>query len=567
MKNTLIYLIFIIGVICIAPIKKIDNCKKIISLLLISLMASFLLNEVIFREILTAKQSIKITALGEKNKDAQGNEIWIKGVIVDKKWYNAVDIFKNTNWIKKDDHILIWRDYDISDEISDTITGEIPYGEKINIVFDSNIWRGKLKFNIENKYEKIIDTYKNVEDSEDIAKDVPFFETERYKFVEKNKIYIQFVIFLLTALMVFFLEFKFGKKYKDNKYNIEKRVMWIDVLRSVCAFTIVLLHCTNNTYNNFTDDTFKWYNYLYMNCFTTFAVPIFFMLSGILIIKENINIRKNLKKVLYFFIQLFVWSIIYIIFRKYFYNENISIIESILKTPFTPQAWHLWFMYDILSIYFLLPIISFCYYRLDKKLKTYLFFLLFVIPAIIITMTTALQKNISMPLFAIGFPSLGVFLLGKILYDSKIKDNKILYITLLIIGYILMVVGNYYISIKQGRPVNAFIGSYGTIPVIIYSIGIFGIFMSFRDNFNNINKTFKNAILFISKNSIGIYFSHILVKDIIGNINIGNILISSNNGSNFNMFLGALLYFTFSLLLSNIFLKSVFWGKLLVNSN
>lgn len=172
-----------------------------------------------------------------------------------------------------------------------------------------------------------------------------------------------------------------------------------------------------------------------------------------------------------------------------------------------------------------------------------------------------------MPLFAIGFPSLGVFLLGKILYDSKIKDNKILYITLLIIGYILTVVGNYYISIKQGRPVNAFIGSYGTIPVIIYSIGIFGIFMSFRDNFNNINKTFKNAILFISKNSIGIYFSHILVKDIIGNINIGNILISSNNGSNFNMFLGALLYFTFSLLLSNIFSKSVFWGKLLVNSN
>lgn len=565
MKTILFVVLF--GVISLIPNKTFSKFKSIFAIIFISIIISYFLIESIF----VPKQDVVVETFGEKNELSEGNEIWLKGVLIDGKYIEADEVFKG-NWMTKDNSILIWRDYDVEKKLDSSVKGKVKKGDKIELVFDSNKWRGKAKIIINNEKTMLIDTFSNSEDGKDVYLKIPFLNesVEDGKTLSLNN---KFVLFFINFIPIFIVLTFLEKIYEKNKFKnicysknkLSNRIVWIDLLRVVCIFTIVLLHSSCDLYYHFSDNINDWYSSLYINCFTAFAVPCFFMISGMLMINQNINLKKILHKSFLFFLSLLLWSIIYILFRKYMYGENIDIVKSMLQIPFSSQGPHLWFMYDLLSIYLLLPLINFVYYKNDKMMNRYLLFLIFAIPSLISTIENILSISMDLPLFSLMFPSLGVFLLGKIFYESKLKNKKVLFFLFILVGYSFMVVGNYIVSIKRGEPINAFIGNYGTIPVLMYSSGIFGLFLSFSDSIEKLSSKIKKIIYCISKNSMGIYFSHIIVKDMIGNITLGNIYISSNSGSNLNMILGAILYFMISLLFTNIVSKSQLFGKILCN--
>lgn len=97
---------------------------------------------------------IIIESLGNSNKKASGNEIWIVGAFIDNIWYAAECIFDKT-WIHKN-RMIGWNEY--TTNLPQNVWGCLPKYENCTLVFEKNKWRGKCKIEF-NGIEKIVDTF------------------------------------------------------------------------------------------------------------------------------------------------------------------------------------------------------------------------------------------------------------------------------------------------------------------------------------------------------------------------------------------------------------------------
>lgn len=569
MVKILLIFILLTFFILLVPYKKINILKNIMCSLTLALAVSIGMVNVITGFIDSKSieyDNITITATGEKNEKSEGTEVWVKGVVVDGKWYEADEIFEN-KWIGRDNCLLGWREYDQPNNFTNTLNGKVPQGKKRELIFEGNKWRGKAIVKIENKTEEV-DLFADGENSKDISKELIASQINKNNVVndkEKNNIFAGiFITLFIISLALYYIDSK--KKDKEiTKVHNSEREIWADLLRIVSAFMVVYLHTTCDIYNNFTEDIQLWYKYLYINCFTTFAVPCFFMISGAFLIKREVNLKRLLKKqIVNLFIPLFAWSLIYILYSKYGLNSDISVKKSILLIPFRSQYSHLWFMYQLIGFYFISPIISYLYYNMSKKVKLYSIVIIGIIPALISTINVMFGWSIDMPWFVIGFPEMLLFILGKYIYDNKIKifGKGKLCAAGIFIGYSLTVIGSYYISIKSGAPQKDFF-QYSRIPVIIFSVSVFMFFIALEPWFQNRKKVTKDIIKVIAPLTMGIYYSHVLVKEFLGN---KIWVFTDNSGRNITMLLGAIFYFVVSFMICFIISDIPYINKIVNNT-
>ena len=145
--------------------------------------------------------------------------------------------------------------------------------------------------------------------------------------------------------------------------TIEKnteRNLNIEILRVICSVFIVTMHIIDFyilDYNR-VGNTF----WLYINIiesFIRFAVPIFFMISGALLIKKfnekPINFYK--KRLLKIIVPYILISVIYSIGNQILKSggiELVIIIKDILKFE---AHYHLWFFEPLIGIYIIVPLI------------------------------------------------------------------------------------------------------------------------------------------------------------------------------------------------------------------
>lgn len=133
-----------------------------------------------------------------------------------------------------------------------------------------------------------------------------------------------------------------------------KRIIQFDVIRIIACFLIVLMHSplpTERANGPFLTG---------LSFFTAPAIGLFFMISGTLLlpIKKSFIpfIYNRIKKI---GIPLVFWTIIYLTLKIYFSQSGISVLQSIISIPFSAQGnGTLWFLYTILGLYFIAPILS-----------------------------------------------------------------------------------------------------------------------------------------------------------------------------------------------------------------
>ena len=346
---------------------------------------------------------------------------------------------------------------------------------------------------------------------------------------------------LIVVLIFLFLSFQ------KNKENIVKpiveRLYWIDILRVILPFIIVVLHCTCNTYLDWFDlNDQRWYMSLYLNCFTSAAVPMFFMLSGATLLKRNICVDEGLKKrIVKVVIPLFFWSVLYILLNKFYFHNSESLIRSMFGMLFNSQYAHLWFMYTLLGLYFLLPIISHIYHSIDKKTMYYLLIIIVAIPSIIVYSSNMLGIYIAIPSFAIFFPELGLFILGAYLTDGKKSwcENAKLWSAICVVSFMWLVVSVYWTCVQNDAAVKSIFSSYGNMPTLLFAISFFMLIYSLETKWRKLSKKTVYALQKLSSVSMGVYFSHMLVLALVGNVGC----FTNNFGTLFNMLAGAILYY------------------------
>ncbi|MDD4187287.1 MAG: acyltransferase family protein [Bacilli bacterium] len=322
------------------------------------------------------------------------------------------------------------------------------------------------------------------------------------------------------------------------------RLLYIDILKSIAILFVIIIHTTSN-YMMQVYGTGSFKIFLALNTVISIAVPLFFMLSGASLIRNNSDIdKKNTKRIVKRVYQLFFWTFIYLTFEKYYFGSEINIFNNLIKSIFKYQVSHLWFMYPLLALYILTPIVSKLYYSLNEKKINYLLIFTFIIP-LFIKCFIQYFDFVSIPIFSVGFSEFGYFILGKYIYDKKDyllqRTQKKFWTILTIISISFVIIyakiDHYYFGFSD-KPYF----DYSRFPVALYCISFYTLFMLLEDKFNKISKKILKVVTNLGSNTGGIYYIHMLYIYILSNLYVLGIGFTANNGNIIFMLLGALLY-------------------------
>ena len=232
------------------------------------------------------------------------------------------------------------------------------------------------------------------------------------------------------------------------------------------------------------------------------SVPLFFMISGALLLRKDYTIQFFFKnRFVRILIPFIFWSIIYSLVNRHVLNDEGFVIGKFIKDIFYGSSIHLWFVYTLFGLYLLVPLIATRFSTFSNVYWRYFFGL------------WALTLFISFSNFSIYLPKieltyfsgyLGYFLLG---YYLTLKKNTLKFSILLFVGGVIITfIGTQILSYRSGAFEHGFY-NYLTINVAISAIGLFGILSDIKIH----NSTIKKIIIQESKNSYGIYLIHMLI--------------------------------------------------------
>jgi len=302
--------------------------------------------------------------------------------------------------------------------------------------------------------------------------------------------------------------------------DLENRLDWADNLRALAIILVILIHVTAPIiYKYGAIPESVWWIGNMANSISRFSVPIFLMLTGSFLLNRdydlNYYIYKRFSKVILPFI---FWSLIYIcynLFVELYKGANFSstdIIDYLLIKFKTRASFHLWYIYVLVGIYLIIPVIrKWIKLSTDKEIVFYL--VIWVL--IIICDLPFLDK--SLPKFDLRYFSgyLGYVILGYFLSHRLKHQKKRIPLFLIIFGIIFTALGTYLLS-KYNKIFSPDLYDYLSINVVITSIGVF---MFFKNNTYN-NLLLKRVLRVISKYSYGIYLIHVIVLGFLSFLNI-----------------------------------------------
>ena len=149
-----------------------------------------------------------------------------------------------------------------------------------------------------------------------------------------------------------------------NLQTTEKsRLIYPDVLRIIAAFGVIMIHTIGIYYYDAPVRSLNWQIMNIYNKSVLWCVPVFVMISGIFFL--NINIQRGItvkavyiKQLPKIGIRLLLWSVIYCIILRGAVSLSSMLHMALLS--------HLWFLYIMLVLYIITPILRLILQRLNR---------------------------------------------------------------------------------------------------------------------------------------------------------------------------------------------------------
>lgn len=301
---------------------------------------------------------------------------------------------------------------------------------------------------------------------------------------------------------------------------MEKRadVLWVDFIRVVATFCVVSLHSAYPPlYRYNAIPASSWWTSNIYDSIVRMGVPLFFMLSGFLLLDKTETMveffKKRMKKVV---VPLIAWSLIYILWKVYYNRSETISYYSFYSILLTPAYYHLWFLYVIIGIYLYLPILRVFIRNADIKHLSYFtalwIFAVCLIPIAENVSSSTSKIDLKMISGFSGYLVLG-YLIGKM---DITKKWIILSILAFLIAAGMTAFGTFYLTRKSGAFVET-LYNYKSPNVLLLSVSGFILLRAMAENVLFLNR--KKSISIIKKlssASLGIYLIHTMFLGLIG---------------------------------------------------
>lgn len=305
-------------------------------------------------------------------------------------------------------------------------------------------------------------------------------------------------------------------------------IFWADRLRNLATVMVIAIHVAAPVAHVPQDiHSSWWWHGNFWNSISRPGVPLFVMLSGFLLLGKDyplvVFLKRRFSRVV---IPALFWMIIYSFYGYLAQNSPATVWEALRNIIIQPVHYHLWFIYLIIGLYLIYPILR-PWIREARERDFMYFFIMCMIGTWmykIMAVFFNLPIGIYFELFAnnCGYFVLGYYLGSK--HDSSAagapgnilpwrfseKQLALIGLALVVVGTLSTMLASFWINSgwAPGTEFNVFFYDYLTPNVGFSAIGWF---LLVRFGFSNrplmeFEKSFSAA-------SFGIYLAHVLVMD------------------------------------------------------
>ena len=242
-----------------------------------------------------------------------------------------------------------------------------------------------------------------------------------------------------------------------------------------------------------------------INAFSRIGVPLLILISGRSLLGKSESFNRFFQKSSAdLFVPLIFWSIAYLLYKgtaAYITQEEIHINHLLISLIQGRPFYHLWYLYMILGLYLITPIINLVLPHLEKA-SLILIGLFFIVFGSILNYYDVLYGN--KPFFILWF----IYYLGYFILGYALRDTQIYPVHLLVLGYLTsslcIALGTYYTA-RPEAPLYFY--QYLSPYVVFASLCIYKVFCQITINENPLSR--------IAPLSLGIFLVHAGVLDIL----------------------------------------------------
>jgi surface polysaccharide O-acyltransferase-like enzyme len=302
-------------------------------------------------------------------------------------------------------------------------------------------------------------------------------------------------------------------QYKQAKVNYP-----VDLIRTIAIIMVILVHASFFPYkipgeitptvitNWFTADVFGAIGYL--------GVPIFVMLSGALLLDPakadepmGVFFKKRFNRI---GLPLIFWTVVYFIWSFNVWGKPVTLLNIGLGL-ISGSYPILWFLYLLVGLYLVTPILRTLVKHIDRKKFRLLLAIWFVGTVSVSLVHTFTNFNYD-PLMFVITDWVGFFLLGIYLTKTKIHSN-IAYLGFTL-GLLVAIVGDWFLTASMGEQYTGYFHGYLSFNMIIASAALFLILIRLPySRIDSGNITINRLIQWIEQNTLPIYLVHVIVLE------------------------------------------------------
>jgi surface polysaccharide O-acyltransferase-like enzyme len=304
--------------------------------------------------------------------------------------------------------------------------------------------------------------------------------------------------------------------------NGSDRIVWIDLIRVASLYSVVVLHIAAVAASAFGSIPMNWWwGANLIDAAVRPCVPLFVMVSGALLLYPGreqpfrVFLRRRVSKVV---IPLLAWSVLYAIWRIAFHGQSITLLQffrQLVTGMGGAVSLHLWFLYLIVSLYLITPILRVYVRHASTSNQLYFAALWLLASAVRPLLEARLGLVVGLSLEPVtGF--VGYFVLGSTL--RKLPRRPLsrgwiwtctgVYLT----GYAVAAAGTYLLTRRAGALDESFYG-YLSLNVIAMSIAGFVLLGELGRRLDEAPRTarWRSALATCSVLGLGAYLVHAMV--------------------------------------------------------
>lgn len=283
--------------------------------------------------------------------------------------------------------------------------------------------------------------------------------------------------------------------------------------RAVACFMVILIHIAGWDFYQFAD---QWWPTNVYDSLARVAVPVFFMISGALLLTKEERLgdflRKRAVRVLP---PLLFWSAVYLQYYKML-GQGRSHGGWIATIMTGPVAAHLWYLYAIVGLYAFVPMLRKIYLGSSEHEKRYFLLMWFAVAVLYPSaMKYAGKPPAFIDVYHVGNFSgyAGYLFLGAYLHERRHGNpggaSAWLWASIFLAASVATMLLTWWQSIRAGTASDAFY-DYLSPLVVIASAAAFKLLLGMKPAPGSLGGTVVNTI---AANSFGIYCIHLIVLE------------------------------------------------------